>query len=571
MDELVELDSRRKEGPVMVSTMLTTYPSPLKWRDWEDCLATHPDRRFADYITNGIREGFRIGYDYRSHKCKKATSNMRSATDHPEVIREYIAKECAEGRILGPFDPNLLPEVQISRFGVIPKRNSSGWRLILDLSSPEGWSVNDGIDPDLCSLSYVSIEDAARAIVKSGQGSKLAKIDIKNAYRIVPVHPEDRVLLGMVWDEGLYVDAVLPFGLRSAPKVFTAIADALEWVIKREGVQKLFHYLDDFLIVAPPASKQCEEDLQKLLVIFDRLHIPVAASKLEGPTECLTFLGIEIDTQVMVLRLPASKLEELRLLVAQWQGRKFCMKKDLQSLVGKLQQASKVVRSGRTFLRRMFELLKGTSKKQHFIRLNTSFRSDLMWWNLFLESWNGISMLEDPAWKSVPFHLYTDASGSFGCGAWSEQSWFQYSWPSGLKQQSIAAKELLPIVMACMVWGKTWSKNAVLVHCDNQAVVEVVNAGYCKDPHLMQLLRCLFFITTFFKISVKAAHIAGLRNTGADALSRNNMHLFFSQVPTANKTSTPIPSALIDLLIHQQPDWTSQTWSQLFTNCLQQV
>ena len=74
----------------------------------------------------------------------------------------------------------------------------------------------------------------------------------------------------------------------------------------------------------------------------------------------------------------------------------------------------------------------------------------------------------------------------------------------------------------------------VLVHCDNQAVVEVVNAGYCKDPHLMQLLQCLFFITTFFKISVKAPHIAGHRNTGADALSRNIMHLFFSQVPTAN-------------------------------------
>ena len=69
----------------------------------------------------------------------------------------------------------------------------------------------------------------------------------------------------------------------------------------------------------------------------------------------------------MVSRLPASKLEELRLLVAQWQGRKFCVKKDVQSLVGKLQQASKVIRSGQTFLRKMFELLKGTSKKQHFI------------------------------------------------------------------------------------------------------------------------------------------------------------------------------------------------------------
>ena len=118
--------------------------------------------------------------------------------------------------------------------------------------------------------------------------------------------------------------------------------------------------------------------------------------------------------------------------------------------------------------------------------------------------------------------------------------------------------------------GKTWSKNA-LVHCNNQAVVKVVNAGYCKDPHLMQLLQCLFFITTFFTILVKAAHIAGYRNTGADAQSRNNMHLLFSQVPTANKSSTLIPTALIELLIHQQPDWTSQAWSRLVTNCLWQV
>ena len=112
---------------------------------------------------------------------------MGSATDHPDVVREHIAKECAGGRILGPFVPNTLPEVQISRFGVIPKRSSRGWRLILDLSSPEGGSVNDGIDPDLCSLSYVTIDDAARAIVESGPGSLLAKIDIKSAYRIVCV------------------------------------------------------------------------------------------------------------------------------------------------------------------------------------------------------------------------------------------------------------------------------------------------------------------------------------------------------------------------------------------------
>ena len=63
-----------------------------------------------------------------------------------------------------------------------------------------------------------------------------------------------------------------------------------------------------------------------MLVFFDRLHIPVAISKLEGPTERLTFFGIELDTQAMILRLPASKLDELRLLVAPWQGKKFCVR-----------------------------------------------------------------------------------------------------------------------------------------------------------------------------------------------------------------------------------------------------
>ena len=571
LEDLLRLECGRKAPPGKVPTELTPYPSPLRWRDWGECLAGHPDRRFAEYIVNGVRVGFRVGYSYETHSCKKTSSNMRSALDHPEVVRDYIARECAEGRLLGPFDPASLPGVQTSRFGVIPKGNSGKWRLILDLSSPEGGSVNDGINPDLCSLSYVSVDDAARAITESGRGSNLAKIDIKNAYRMVRVHPEDRLLLGMVWEDGLYVDAMLPFGLRSAPKIFTAVADALEWVIRQEGVERLFHYLDDFLIVAAPRSDQCEEDLRRLLNIFDRLRIPIAIEKLEGPAVTLTFLGIELDTQAMILRLPGGKLSDLKALVAEWLGKKFCTKTELQSLVGKLQHACKVVRPGRTFLRRMFELLKGTPKRRQFIRLNASFRSDLMWWHVFLEEWNGVSMLTDPALRETDHHLYSDASGSFGCGAWWGPSWFQYRWPVGWEHRSIAVKELLPIVMACTIWGRSWSQQSVLVHCDNQAVVDVVNAGRCKDPQLMQLLRGLFFVVAHFQVSVRAVHIAGHLNTGADALSRDNMRRFHLQAPQANRTPTPIPPAAVDLLVHSQPDWTSPLWSRRFRSCMQQV
>ena len=175
--------------------------------------------------------------------------NMLSATQKPEIVRGYLIKECVEGRVLGPLDPLQFPRIQISRFGVILKRSSGKWRLIVVLSSPEGHSVNDGIDADLCSLKYVTVDDAVAAVKQIGLGAELAKVAIRSAYRIIPVHPEDRWLLGMVWEGALYIDTVLPFGLRSALKIFNAVADAVEWIVCQQGVSTVFHYLDDFLIV----------------------------------------------------------------------------------------------------------------------------------------------------------------------------------------------------------------------------------------------------------------------------------------------------------------------------------
>lgn len=570
MEDLVELDTGRRPDQGQVPRALTAHSGPLRWQDWEKSLASHPDRRFAGYITEGIRQGFRIGFDYSKHRCKGAKRNMKSAVDHPEVVHSYLANECVEGRVLGPFNPEWLPTVHTSRFGVIPK-SSGGWRLILDLSSPEGGSVNEGIEENLCSLSYVSLDDAAQAIMTYGPGCLLAKVDIKQAYRMVPVHPEDRLLLGMEWEGGLFVDTALPFGLRSAPKIFTAVADALEWIVRQEGVETIFHYLDDYLIVAPPNSDRGKEDLHRLLAVFERLRVPVAAEKLEGPADCIVFLGIEVDTQAMVLRLPLPKLEELKSLIREWLVKRSCVKRDLQSLVGKLQHACKVVRPGRTFLRRMFELLKGVAKKQHFIRLNAGFRSDLKWWQLFLEGWNGISMLENMARRAPDQHLFSDASGSFGCGAWWGALWFQFEWPASYKHHAIAVKELLPIVMACVVWGKNWRRQVVLAHCDNQAVVEVINSGRCKDAQLMHLIRGLFFITAHFEIFIRAVHIAGRENSKADAISRDKIDLFFLQAPEASRSPTPLPTPLINLLVTQCPDWTSPSWCQWFSTCVRQV
>ena len=139
---------------------------------------------------------------------------MRSVSEHRNVVEEYIHKEREAGRLLGPFKPSAFPEVHVNPFGVIPKSEPGKWRLIVDMSSPEGGSVNEGICKEWCSLSYISVDDVAHEVVKLGKGALMAKFDLKAAYRNVPVHPDDRWLLGMVWENQLFVDTALPFWVK---------------------------------------------------------------------------------------------------------------------------------------------------------------------------------------------------------------------------------------------------------------------------------------------------------------------------------------------------------------------
>ena len=178
----------------------------------------------------------------------------------------------------------------------------------------------------------------------------MAKVDIRNTYRVVPVHPEDRWLMGMTWKGEIYIDTVLSFGLRSAPKIFTALADALEWIARSNGVRFIIHYLDDFLLVGAPGSNQCAPGSNQctlVLRILDQLGVPVARDMLEGPTPKLTFLGFEVDSLSWEIRLPVEKLRELQHLVKRWSDRCSCTSRELESLVGRLAHASRTIKPGK--------------------------------------------------------------------------------------------------------------------------------------------------------------------------------------------------------------------------------
>ena len=314
----------------------------------------------------------------------------------------------------------------------------------------------DGIDNDF-PLRYSTVYDAIDSVMRLGRGALMAKIDIKSAFRLCPVHPSDHNLLGMKWRGSFYLDRVLPFGLRSAPFIFNCLAEALEWIATQQGVTPIHHYLDDFFVAGTPNTEQCSYHLQTLVSLCAALWVPLADDKREGPTTCLEYLGILIDSASLEARLPPDKLQDIHHSLDTWATRSSCSKRELLSLIGTLSFAAKVVPAGRTFLRRMIDLSTSVASLGEVIPLLVDFMLDLRWWQEFATPWNGRSFFLLPDWTPSPhLELFTDSSGTIGFGAYCQGEWFNGRWSTAQAERSIQWKELYPIVLAAAVWGERW-------------------------------------------------------------------------------------------------------------------
>ena len=130
----------------------------------------------------------------------------------------------------------------------------------------------------------------------------------RHIYRILPIHPDDRPFLGLHWKGQVYINCQLPFGLASAPAIFSAVGEALKWVLRQQGVRAVVHYLDDFLFVGSPGTDECQRALSITLATCEELGVPLAAEKTDGPSTSLSFLGIKLNSASISTSLPVTKL-----------------------------------------------------------------------------------------------------------------------------------------------------------------------------------------------------------------------------------------------------------------------
>lgn len=224
-----------------------------------------------------------------------------------------------------------------SPLGLVPKMGPEGqinaWRRIHHLSFPLGRSVNDHTPPGWGALEYASFDDAVAMVAAAGCGAILIKGDLADAFRHIPVAPEDYWLLGFSWDDEYWTDCFLPFGLRISPFLFDLFAKGLHFVIEAApAIQQNFsviHYLDGFFAAGRPGvdPKIYESRFSN---VCSALGIRIKVSKsITGTTA--DFGGIELDTLAMEARLPLKKLTKAREMVTTYAKRKAIALQELQS------------------------------------------------------------------------------------------------------------------------------------------------------------------------------------------------------------------------------------------------
>ena len=455
----------------------------------------------------------------------------------------------------GPF--SVVPfngEIIISPIGLVEKKSKDDYRLIFDLSYPRNKSVNDGIDHDLCTVQYTNFDKAIEMVHDLGQGSFLTKIDIQSAFRLLPIHPKDFRLLGMSHLDKYYVDKTLPFGCSISCAHFERFSTFLEFCIRNHTDSEFWiHYLDDFLAGNEQLdTAKCIK--RKALDLFKYFGVPYAPEKNEGPTTKLTFLGIEIDTIAMVVRLPTDKvknlLDTIESFITKYQQK--VTLKQMQSLIGKLNFACRAIRPGRPFCRRFINTTIGLSNPNHHIRISSSVLHDLLVWKEFLTSHNGVSVMLPNSWEdNETLQFYTDSAGSLGWAIIFGKKWVAAPWPQHMSvcKRNNAFLELFPIVVAMMIWGHKLTNSKVIFNCDNMAVVNMISQQTSRDPDCMTLIRKMVLICLRHNILFKSKHVSGSKNLLADSLSRLQIQKFKTLCPDAEESMTAIPLAAWSLLV----------------------
>ena len=491
--------------------------SDLNISAWEHELSGDVDREF---ILNGIKNGFMI-VDELEVTSKVESNNHPSAHrgQHRRLVEQQIKIEIDEGRYV---KVNHKPDICSPLASIV--KDDGSMRVIHDASRQHSQGLNS-YAVDNCSVKYQTIKDAINML---HPGDYMCKVDLKSAYRSTGINPSQYHMSGIKWQfEGdehdtYLVDTRLMMGSRKAPMIFHRLSQAVRRFIETRGY-RLIVYLDDFFLVAD-TFEACLEDQHVLIRLLRELGFAISWPKVQGPTKNLVFLGIEINTVSGMISLPQNKLEDFRTLLSSYEGKNRASCRQLQTLVGKLQWACQVVKSGRCYLRSILDTLAPLRISSHKARLSKAFMTDISWWIAALKYSSGRRLLFSPNINVVGL----DACDT-GAGMVFGQDWDNVDWVVDVPRAAgyhINCKETIAAVLAARRWAPYWRDSVVVFHTDNITARAWLRKGYARSPCVMPWLRELYLLSVWYNFEIACEWIPGVENVLPDAISHFRLPLY---------------------------------------------
>ena len=494
----------------------------------------------AEDLVRCCTQGFPLRYE-GDRENDVEDKNGKTCLEHPDITANELQKEVASGHILGPYNAPPLPGFKCTPRGL--KEEPTKFRPITMGNLPIDNSVNDGI-PKMDHIHLARACDIERKIsaayASTGQ-VWMATADVKQAYRTMPVRPEDWHLQGIAWDGQYYIDARMSFGCRSSVDQWLRFSDALAWTLLRWGVHAL-HYVDDFIFIAS-SEQECADQVRKFKAICASWNVELKEQSDCGPARRITVLGVEYDLVNMKRKITQTRVAQLDdLLQRATTDRDRAL---WEKLTGILWYVIRCAPIGTPHLQRIMETTIRARAQRKPAMPTAAALEAIAWWQAFMHTtrvadgsntWHGESLIPTKH-TTATVTAMGDAGSEWGIGGHDSHSYFKAPWTTELwsdvqrnASSSSLHMEAIQLLVMTRIMAPSWQNTRVIIELDSLGLVHTYNKGRHKHPAINAILAEISSLQIKHDITIDTRWIRRCHNEAADALSKDDMPRFWKNI-----------------------------------------
>ena len=471
------------------------------------------DRTIRSWVREGIRMDFADGPPAAGPTPVDSAARLAGDRERREACAATIAAYLRK-KIIEPVPPEERGEGLYQVFFPVPKKKAGEWRGCLDARP-----VNE-------TLRYEKFKMEGLHTLKARlrRDDWITSIDIADFYPHALIYEGHRRYLRFIWDGVHYQFRACCFGLASAPRCFTKLLRPVMQLLRAAGIRSVV-YLDDLCLLAPSRADAVRKT-QLAVDLLVRLGFLISPKSEVDPSRTREFLGMQVDSHKMELRVPAQKIKNFKDAVRRslrQNAEGTLSLRQLAGVLGKINAMSPAVLPARLLSRHLMldknRAMGGVCARQarwnKSVHLSPAATVELEEWLTLLDTWNGRSVIPPTA-----RHVLTTDASHYGWGAWLKSRDARGFWTRAEARMSSNRRELKTTVLGVQAFADTLAGSVVEIRTDNAVTMAYINHQGGRSPELTELCRPLWDWALRTGTTIFATYIPGKLNVRADQLSR---------------------------------------------------